>query len=112
MARSACWISVNTSVVIKNLTITQRDAGDAHGGAIRARNADLTLDTVAISDSTSGNNGGGLYFDGGTRQLSITNSSFANNATDNSAKGGKGGALFVHARQASIRNSSFSITAA
>lgn len=97
----------DASVSIKNLTISKGDAGDAHGGAIRARNADLSLDTVRISDSISGNNGGGLYFDGGTRQLSIINSSFDNNATDNSDRGGKGGALFVHAQQATIQSSSF-----
>lgn len=97
----------NAGVAIKNLTITNGDAGDAHGGAIRARNADLTLDNVRISDNVSGNNGGGLYFDGGARRLSIINSSFASNATDNSNRGGKGGALFVHAQQANIQNSSF-----
>jgi len=97
----------DTNVIIKNLTISNGDAGDAHGGAIRARNVDLTLDNVRISDSVSGNNGGGLYFDGGMRRLSIINSSFDNNATDNSDKGGKGGALFVHAQQASIQGSSF-----
>lgn len=97
----------DTSVIIKNLTIANGNADDAHGGAIRARNADLTLDNVRISHSESGNNGGGLYFDGGTRKLSIINSSFVNNATNNSGKGGKGGALFVHAQQASIQGSSF-----
>ncbi len=97
----------NTSVTIKNLTITNGDAGDAHGGAVRARNADLALDNVRISYSNSGNNGGGLYFDGGAKRLSIINSSFANNITDNSDKGGKGGALFVHAQQAIIQKSSF-----
>ncbi|MCY4246894.1 MAG: hypothetical protein OXE95_04870 [Chloroflexi bacterium] len=98
---------VDASVIIKNLAIINGDAGDAHGGAVRARNADLTLDNVRISDSGSGNNGGGLYFDGGAKRLAIVNSSFANNATNNNDKGGKGGALFVHARQAIIQNSSF-----
>lgn len=97
----------DTRVAINNLTISNGDSGDAHGGAIRARNADLSLDNVRINDSFSGNNGGGLYFDGGARQLSIIDSSFDNNATDNSDKGGKGGALFVHARQAIIEASSF-----
>ena len=98
---------VDTSVTIKNLTITNGDVGEAHGGAIRARNADLSLFDVHISNSESGNNGGALYFDGGSRRLSIVSSSFTNNATKNSEKGGKGGALFVHAWQASITGSSF-----
>ncbi len=98
----------DTTVIINNLTITNGDAGAAHGGAIRARNADLSLFDVHISNSESGNNGGALYFDGGARRLSINNSSFTNNATKNTDRGGKGGALFVHAQQASIQRSSFS----
>ncbi len=97
----------DTTLTIKNLTITRGGAGETHGGALRARNTDLTLENVTISDSVSGNNGGGLYFDGGSKTLTITNSAFHNNRTDNSSKGGKGGALFVNAKTATITGSAF-----
>ena len=97
----------NTKLTIKNLTITKGEGGEAHGGALRVRGTDLTLENVTISDSVSGNNGGGLYFDGGSKTLTITNSTFHNNRTDNTSKGGKGGALFVNAQTATITGSAF-----
>ncbi len=98
----------NADFTIKNLTLTQGDAGGAHGGIMRVRNSDLTLTNVTIDKGTSGNHGGGIFFDGSSKTLTITGSVFSGNATDDS-KGGKGGALYVNAGSGStIKTSTFS----
>ncbi len=98
----------NADFTVNNLTLTQGNAGGAHGGIIRARNSDLTLSNVVIDKGKSGNNGGGVYFDGSSKTLTITGSVFSGNAT-NDAKGGKGGGLYVKASSgSSIKTSTFS----
>ena len=106
-SRARIFDITDASARINNLTISGGRAEAAHGGAIRARNSDLTLQNVTISGSVSGNNGGGLYFAGGGNALTIDNSNFIKNMTDNAEKGGKGGAVFVFARAASVTRSSF-----
>ena len=81
----------NSTLIIKNITLTNAANTVASGGAI-TNMGDLTLDTVKISNSIVKNGNGGAIYSVGN--LNIKNSTFENNLVDNGAYGGSGGAIY------------------
>ena len=95
----------STLVTLKNLNLTGGDVRSESGGAIRSY-ASLTLEHCSISDNYASNNGGGLYFDGGSgTALTLKSTSIADNTCL-----GNGGGLYVDASLATftIENSTIS----
>lgn len=78
-------IGAGTSVTIAGLTLTGNSPGD--GGAIRALDAELSVEQVRFANSDASGNGGAIYSSGGT--LTLDTSTFTHN------KAFYGGAIYV-----------------
>ena len=90
------------ALTLRNITLTEGNAGEGRGGAIRMRNGA----TVTIERSTlSGNaavHGGAIATAGGGDRLTISDSSFTGNIAEMSA-----GGIYARGGAVSISNSNF-----
>ncbi len=96
-----------TNVTLKTLTVTNGNVSGASGGAILVFAGNLTLDSVAVTNNTSGSSGvvasgGGIYF-ASSGALTITNSTLGSNAST-----GAGGAVYQDAGSLTVTNSTIS----
>ncbi|MBR7800709.1 Ig-like domain-containing protein, partial [Undibacterium fentianense] len=100
-----------SSLSLSGMTLTNAkgQVGDSGfgGGAISFQySGSLTLDHVIVTNSTSSTNTGGLSFYKGS--LTISNSTFSNNTSTAQYSAGDGVAIYAHASQISINNTTIS----
>lgn len=108
-------IVINDLGITNGLSFVNGDVDASSGGAIRVAGESLVLDTVHITGSFAGGNGGGLAFSGlagfttgsqTTATLTIRNSEFAVNQSiqNPTLQQGKGGGLYVRNAPLTIEN--------
>ncbi len=88
-------IVVEGSTIVNN-TVIPDAKGDALGGGLRAGNAELTISNTTFANNNAASQGGGLWV-GEQSPIAIANSTFSGNkATDASGTSGLGGAMFLN----------------
>jgi hypothetical protein len=88
-------IVVEGSTIVNN-TVIPDVKGDALGGGLRAGNAELTISNTTFANNNAASQGGGLWV-GEQSPIAIANSTFSGNkATDASGPSGLGGAMFLN----------------
>jgi hypothetical protein len=89
-------VTVENSTIINNEVIAGLN-GDSIGGGLRSGPTQLTINNTTFANNKALDEGGGLYFDG-EDPVSITNSTFSGNQavnTENTENTGAGGAIAV-----------------
>ncbi|WP_017715812.1 DUF4347 domain-containing protein [Kamptonema formosum] len=88
-------IIVEGSTIVNNKVIPDAK-GDAFGGGLRAGNGELTISNTTFANNSAERQGGGLWV-GEKSPVAISNSTFSGNrATDASDTSGLGGAMFLN----------------
>lgn len=88
----------NTTVTLKDLTVTGGNSDDL-GGGIHITGGNVTLHSVEVINNTSKNAGGGIYMDGGS--LTLTDS----NVSDNESANSSGGGIHIESGSAALTDS-------
>ncbi|MDH4231821.1 MAG: CSLREA domain-containing protein, partial [Nitrospirota bacterium] len=89
------------TIKIKDLTLTNGDAGTGDGGCMDTQNNNLTVTSVQFSGCSTSGNGGALNTNGAT--LTVTGSTF-----DNNQAGASGGAVYSTGAASSFTNTTIS----
>ncbi|MBK8421367.1 choice-of-anchor Q domain-containing protein [Candidatus Villigracilis saccharophilus] len=78
------------SPTLINITISGNNSGSGGGGGARFTASTAALTNVTFSDNTSSGSGGGLLVQGISAGVVLTNTTFTNNSTSTGANGGGG----------------------
>jgi CSLREA domain-containing protein len=99
----AIFILDDSVVELQGLTLTDNAtiATNGSGGAIHARDSELSIISSQISNNNTGRNGGGVYVTRSTVQISGT--TIEGNSAENT-----GGGLYLHRSSGMLRNSTIS----
>jgi hypothetical protein len=88
-------IVVEGSAILNN-TVIKDAKGDSFGGGVRAGNGELTITNSTLANNSAQSQGGGLWV-GEKAPVTIANSTFSGNkATDAAGTSGLGGAMFLN----------------
>ncbi len=99
--------SSGPNVTLQNLTITNGSSG-SNGGALRVNSGNMTLDSVAVTNSTaSASQAGAIYFQSGGA-LTITNSTLQGNIASAGGSPFNGGAIYQTAGSLTMTTSTIS----